>query len=258
MKRNSVESSSATVQSTSGKSAKLQFGYYKIPVSIAIDGLTLSIEKEKDRIVYNRTQFDKSIDKVILTETEKVLICPVEPVNIPKKITHNFQIALEKPVIIGPKKTKSILLTFPVELGVFVYENKIYKLLDVFSLVKNKYTLYGDPKTGTLCRYWQSPIHSTIPPVDPIREGVLQLTIRNTGHDWTVVTNSVFNAFGMKIYYNNQLVAMLAEMEIKNGKLAETDFFNKPLRKDMYKAIELYSGKMVHIGSVKFVMEEGI
>ena len=75
---------------------------------------------------------------------------------------------------------------------------------------------------------------------------------------WVKLTKVIFNAYGMKIYYRDDLVAMRATMKIVHKHNAETDFINAPLEEGMTKAMELYTAKKLQITTTKFVMEVGL
>ena len=243
----------------SSKLGVLKFGYCKAPLKIAENGLVLNIGRKKEGLNYKRTFLDEEVQKIMLATDGKILMNPVEPMNIPKQITHYFQVQLEKPVVVGPKQTNIIFLTFPIEFGVFIIDKRSkFKLIDVFSLVKNKYTLYGDPKIGMICRYWKSKIYPSLPRLNPHHEGALKLTIKNTTNSWMQVTNAVFYGYGMEIYYSQDLVSMVTTMKIVNKELAETDVIDQPLKKGMTRTIETLPLKLIPRPEKRVFMEGGL
>jgi hypothetical protein len=240
------------------KTSDLKFGYQKHPLKVAVDGLTLSIGKNKEGLVYKRKLLDDKVEKILLSTGGKIIINPVEPMNIPKQITHYFQAQFEKPVMVGPKQSTSIFLTFPIEIGVFISENRKSKLIDVFSFVKNKYTLYGDPKIGMICRHWKSRVYPKLPKLNPLHEGALKLTLKNMTNRWMELTNAVFYGYGMEIYYSSALVSMVTTMKIKNKQLAETDVIDSPLKKGMTRSLETLPLKFIPLPEKKVFMEGGL
>jgi len=231
---------------------------YSLPFKIKKEGIYISVEKEKENFIYKRETKTEKIEKMLLTSNGKVLINPVEPLNKPKEITPYLLIELEKPVIIEPKSVKRVFINFPVEIGVFIYLQKEFEVLDILSLVNQKFTLYGSVKDGVICRYWKSKVYSSLPLRDPLKEGVMELTIRNSMSSWIEVSIAVFDAYGMKIYYNNRLVSMKAKMHILGKELAETEFKPSPLEKGMSKSLELYTVRKIPVIKKKFIMEWGI
>nr|WP_230972225.1 DUF432 domain-containing protein [Archaeoglobus neptunius] len=187
-----------------------------------------------------------------------MIVNPVEPVNLPKEITNFLQIRFRKPFVSEPKSTVEVYATFPIEIAVFVAAKKSVGLVDVFSMQRPKYTLYGNPREGIICRYWESDLHADVPSVDRYREGVIRLRIVNSDDEWIEISNAVFDIYGMKIFYDDEMVCSSASVNILSPKVAETRFTNKPLRDKMKKSLELYTARRISIAGVKFVMEWGL
>ena len=202
------------------------FGSYNIPLKIEEESLILSFDKEADMHLYKREHPYDKVEKVLLLSKGKILVNPIEPLNTPKDITSNLLIEFERSVVVGPKITQKIYITFPVEIGIFISENKNFEILDVFTLVLQKFTLYGDPRSGLICKYWKSDVYSSIPTRNPIFEGIIELNIINDTLRWVEINKAVFNAYYMKIYYSDIMVSMKAKMKIIGEEMAETDFIN--------------------------------
>ena len=242
------------------------FGDYDIPLRFAKDGLSLSVERmEEVLLLYRRESGDEKAEKILPVSTEKILLNPIEPLNKPKALTSYLLIEFETTLVVEPGATQQIYVKYPLEIGVFISSgngNDDFKIFDIFTLMKPKFTLYGDPSTGVICKYCKSAVYSSIPSVNHIHEGVLELSITNTSTGWVEVTKAVFNACGMNMYYNDYLVAMKANMNIQKKELAETEFSDSPLETGMKKSLKLYTVKQVvkkvAITTTKFVMEEGI
>jgi hypothetical protein len=234
------------------------FGTYTIPLEIAAAGISLTIERDGEGLRYRSTCNDTTVEKLLLTRAGEVLINPVEPLNRPKELTATLLIELEKTLVVEPGTTKTVFLTFPIEIGVFITTNENVEVLDIFTLVPQKFTLYGDPRSGVICKYWRSTVSASIPTVNPLFEGVIQLRISNTTSDWVNVTRAVFNAYTMKIYYSERLVTMRATMKILLRHLAETLFIDEPLEQGMAKSLELYTARKLQVPLTKFMMEAGL
>ncbi len=88
----------------------------------------------------------------------------------------------------------------------------------------------------------------------------MELNITNTTTRWVEVTKVVLAAYGMKIYYSENMVAMRANMKITSKKVAEIDFVNSPLEKGMKRSLELYTSRLrqIPVIATKFLMDEGI
>lgn len=216
-----------------------------------LDNLPIKIEKVGNRIKYTRETADEKVEK-FLPDCE-IFVSPVEPVNLPRNITRFLEIDFP-PIMLEPNAIERIYLKFPIEIGVFAKKGDKIAVVDVFTFNKPKYTLYGNPKSGVVCRWYRSEVYYDIPKVDPLKDGVLELTVRNIG-DWTEVSKVVFDCYAMKIYYDD-FAGMVAEMRIASKNTAETSFIDKPLRNGMKKAVELYTTRRL-IGK-SFVMEWGL
>lgn len=234
------------------------FGTHAIPLNLQNEGFSLLIEKEDDLFVYKRETGREKKEQVILGDQKQIFINPIEPLNIPKDLSPYVDIEFKRTLTIEPESSRKVFLKFPLEIGVFLSDKKPFDVLDIFTLTKPKYTLYGDPRNGVICKYWKSDIFSSLPPLEYYYEGVMELTLTNTAKEWEEVSKAIFNAYGMKIYYNNTMVAMKAEMKVMNQSTAETAFLDSPLQKGMKKALELYVAKKIPIATAKFMMREGL
>lgn len=234
------------------------FGKHTIPVKIEGEGLSITMEREGEMLLYRRECLGDELEKSLLTSKEEILINPVEPLNTPKKLTPYLMIAFENELVVEPKASKKIFVTFPVETGMFLSASKRFDLLDVVSLVKRKFTLYGTPRGGSICKYWLSAVHASVPTVRILHEGVMSLWIKNETDSWATVTKVVLNGYGMKIHFNETMVSTKAEMRIVDKRMAETEFAGSPLEKGMTKAVETYSLSRVSMTSTKFIMGEGM
>jgi hypothetical protein len=235
------------------------FGTYNLKdFLISNRDFEVKIERTGDFFIYTRKIGPDRKESIILGEGGKVIVNPVEPVNLPKEISKYFLVEFTKKVFAEPKSKRTVYVTFPVEIGVFIAGRKTLENIDVFSFNKPKYTLYGDPRNGVVCRHWKSDIYSEIPDIDPLYEGVIRLEISNLTDEWVEVEKAVFNAIGMKIYYDEEIVAMNSYMRITSPKLAETDFYAEPVRSGMKKSLELYTARKIVVARSKFTMEWGL
>ena len=234
------------------------FQAYTIPLEIDTEKVSIKIQSNLNMFSYYRKIEQEEIIKKLVTEKHKLIIQPVEPLNYPKPITQFMLIELENSLSIAPKSKSAIFITFPLEIGVFLPAGKEYEIFDVFSLTKTKFTLYGDPATGIICKYWKSTIFDSIPTVDPLKFGLIKLTILNLSENWQEVRKVVFKAVGMKLFYDEKLVAMQATMKVHDDVNAEVVINENPLSKNMKKAIEIYTANRLSLKQSKSYMFEGI
>lgn len=234
------------------------FGTQNIPLSLQSEAFSLLIKKEANLFTYKRETGKENKEKVILGDQKQILINPIEPLNIPKDLSPYLDIEFKRTLTIEPASSRKIFLKFPLEIGVFLYKKKAFEILDIYSLTQPKFTLYGDPYNGVICKYWKSDIFSSLPSLDYYHEGAIELSLANTSAEWQEVSKAIFNASGMKIYYNDTMVAMKAGMKVENRSIAETYFLDSPLEKGMNKSLELYKAKKLPVTTAKFIMREGL
>lgn len=237
------------------------YGYYRSPLNplrISKDGVHLQIKKDGNNLHYERTILNDSVEKILLTKDCGIIINPIETNKIRNQVTPYLLIEFDKSVFVEPKGTNSVYITFPVDIGVFISGHKNYDLLDVFTLAKQKYTLYGDPRSGVICKYHKSPVFTSMPTdVNPLINGVMKLKLINTTEDWIEITKSVFDSHEMKVFFDETLVSMKANMKVISEKIAETEFVNSGIKKGMKKALEIFEPSKIAVSQKKYTMEEG-
>ena len=107
--------------------------------------LSVSISGPAGSRRYIRECSGKRVEKNLASDIERIIINPVEPVNVPDGLTSHLEISFD-PVVIRPGDEQVIYLKFPVETAVFLESGGAYDVLDIFSLVPTKYSLYGLPE----------------------------------------------------------------------------------------------------------------
>jgi hypothetical protein len=234
------------------------YGKYDIPFKLEQDGFSISMQKAGESYRYSRTCLETSVEKSLILSKGDLVVHPVEPLNTPKAMTSYLIIEFDTTLVLEPKATKKIFLTFPVEIAVMVSLNKNLKVIDSFSLAKQKFTLYGEPKNGWICKHWNSAVSETMIQTDPLREGVLELMVSNLDSEWNDVTKAVFNAYGMKIFYGKQQVMMKARMKIRDDGTAETGFQDSAPERGMKKSLETFATRKLSVTTTAFIMEYGI
>ena len=235
------------------------YGAYDYGLQLENEDVSIAVEKKGGFLKYSRflKQKNEYVEKVLASDTGRIIINPVEPLNLPKEITKYLEIEFE-PIVVEPSSHKKVYLKFPVEIGVFATTKKSIDILDIFTLTNPKYSLYGPPDSGVICRWYRSDVFSDLPKTDPLKEGIIELHLQNTTHEWVEIKRVVFESFGMKIYYG-EFVSMIAEMKIVSKVVAETDFVNKPIKKGMKKALELHTARRIPVVERKgFLMEWGL
>ena len=235
------------------------YGKRDIPCRYEDDPVFLEASEEKGLLTYKReTNQGNSFEMTILTSSDaRLVVNPVEPVNLPKKVTNCLEIEFP-PLFIAPNDQRTIHLTFPIEIGVIVFGNKDMKPVDIFSYCPQKYSLYGPPGSGIITKWHWSEIHSDIPHTDRLCEGILNLSIQNKTNEWQKISRVVLDGYAMKIYFSDVAVRMFARMKIMTSTIAETQFQTVSSHRDvLQKSIELYHTLNIPKLSNIFTMEWG-
>jgi len=221
------------------------YGTYDYSCHIKEGEISIDVERSARYLTYKRICRGESAERTIASDNGSIIINPVEPLNLPKEVTRYLELHFNS-IFVEPETTHQLYLTFPVEIGVFIQAKEDHDLLDVFSLSKPKYSLYGPPDNGCVTRWHESPVHTVIPATDPLREGVLDLTIVNKGRTWIEVSRAVFVNAGMTLWYGDY-VTMSARMEIFSNIVAETKVLFTPEKSGMVRSLPAYSAKKVSV-----------
>ncbi|OPX69948.1 MAG: hypothetical protein A4E37_00238 [Methanoregulaceae archaeon PtaB.Bin056] len=233
------------------------FGIYKIPFQTDAAGITVSVECEGETSTYRRIAPLGTLTKRLGYREGRVFINPVEPVNLPSEVTGMLEFHFT-PVTLRPGSSIPICMKFPVEIGVFVGAAENYTLLDVFSLARPKYSLYGTPEKGFITRHVECEVYEYAPPTNPFEEGVLFLTIKNSARDWVEVSRAVFDASMLRIFHG-RIVAITGEMEVYSRLVAETSVLDLPPEDGMKQSLRVFPTKRMLIPEKQpFMMEYGV
>ena len=232
------------------------YGHYSYPFSVESGGIKVEVTEENGLYLYRRECCGEIYDNFIQSKDGRIIINPVEPVNLPSSVTSLLQVKF-KNLVMEPQSVILIYLTFPIEIGVFLQTGKSTEVIDIFSVNKQKYSLYGSPTKGTIVSYHESDIYRSIPETDLFRNRVLSLTIIHSEKEIANLSHAVFDGWGMKLYYKKNSVSMVAEMNLLHNKTAETRFLNVPLINGMNKSYEIYMSRKIPVIKKSYLMELG-
>jgi|Deesub1362A_J573_1020465.scaffolds.fasta_scaffold00008_139 hypothetical protein len=141
--------------------------------------------------------------ELIVSRGTEVEVRPVEPLHVPKNLTENLLIRLEKPLYtVEPMMT---WVKAPYELEVRLNGSSIAYL----SPTRVKYYLYGDVVEGVLCRYHETGVYDG-EPGDTDGEALIRLLVTRVSKPMEYLlipleNISVWEDDG-KVYYNPILI----------------------------------------------------
>ena len=222
------------------------YGAYRYPCAIEEELISIDVTEENGLFIYRRVCGDETRELVLSSADGELIINPVEPVNLPKNITRFLELEFDT-LVMSPESEDLLYLTYPVEIGVFLKRGKYVFLIDIFSQVPAKYSLYGSPKSGVVVRWYRSELYRNMPETDNLREGVMSLKIINPERKIVEVSKAVFDSYGMKIFYNDWYTTMSAELKVLPKNEAETRFYNAPIVEGTDRIIELYYGRDIPV-----------
>lgn len=229
--------------------AKGFYSTYQLPLALEIPGLKLSLTPEGDGYLYRREQGEESVEKLIFPgKGARVELLPVEPVNLPGDLPEQLFISFTKPLVLPPREKARIYLRFPVEVGVFVKRGEERRVIDIFTLARQKLTFVGDFEKGRISKYYESEPHSALPEVNPLMEGLLRVDFQNRSGEWQNLQSIAVPAEDIKLYYSADLVSMVAVAEVLKGGIMKVEVRDSPLRRGMKRSVELYRpGALRHV-----------
>lgn len=233
------------------------FGRYERDFTYSDDTISIVVNRTDTIPRYVRTIGDERLEKILPEGEGRVIINPVEPVNLPVPISRHLEISFPA-VVLNPKGNRSFYLTFPIEIGVFLESGGSIHVLDLFSRVRAKYSLYGLPGAGLITRWHRSGIHNTPPSIEKYSSGILELSIKNTTPDSIEVSRTVIDSGNMHLFYGDY-VAMAADMEVFSPVIARTFVRDKAPVSGMQQSIELYMARKIPaVHGRGFLMEFGV
>lgn len=85
------------------------YDIYQPPFTIEIEDTLITVEKQGSDLVYKRMgNVEEEKELVLLNNDGNIVINPIEPVNLPEKITSHLLVDLKNPVFIRPNDKKDI------------------------------------------------------------------------------------------------------------------------------------------------------
>jgi hypothetical protein len=219
------------------------FGEFSPPYRFERDGLSLSLEMMEGHYQYRRDLAGDRVEKAISVGLSRLLVHPVEPFHTGPETAGHLELEFPS-LILEAGATETIFLTFPIEVGVFVEGIRETEILDVFSVNRPKYSLYGTPRRGVITRFARGGRHREIPAVDVAGEGVLKLTIRNMLSEWAKVSRVVMDSPEMHLY-SSDFAGLVATMRITGREAAEVTGVDRPLKGGMSRAHDLFTARRI-------------
>ncbi|WP_052833562.1 DUF432 domain-containing protein [Staphylothermus hellenicus] len=176
-------------------------GYGVVEDKVSINDYVIAVEKQGEIVHYYRYVNNKvKVSKTIVKPARFELV-PFYPVMLPIRFTNYILVKLSKKILVPSKEEVTIYVKIPVNLAVYAYgRHRRFKIIDVFSINKIKYALYGIPDRGVVARYWRSNPNLDLP--EPtMGEAIALVNIRNRYDGWVEIGKILLNAQILRLYY---------------------------------------------------------
>jgi hypothetical protein len=211
-----------TTDTSSGSKLRLNendfsnFGRYlskdKLVLNLPNNTLTFS-RLGKNKFSYTRqSNQNEYIKKIIQAESENfnIELAPVLPIHVPSYKTDFFFIRFVDPLYISQHTTSEFLISFPIEVGVFVIEQNRPGGIDYFSCdpINARFALYGPPENGKLCKYTIISLEEKQPVNQPFIHAQLKIELENHLEEGTTVRKLVFPVTDHDLYFHDTNVMM--------------------------------------------------
>ncbi|CAD6520765.1 conserved hypothetical protein [metagenome] len=175
--------------------------------------------KSNNRLSYYRkNSSNQEIRKSILQsdESTRLELCPILPLHLPAKKTHDLIfLRLDESIFVEKKSTINVLVQFPIEIGLFLINSndESKELFDCFTCepMHSRFALYGTPEKGTLCMYSKVKLLDDLD-LDPYVFAKLKISLTNELTHGVFVRKLIFPITSHTIYY----IADSSEVHIDN------------------------------------------
>ena len=171
----------------------------------------IHIERKIDGLLsyYRKNSENQEIRKTIPQSDEDICIelCPILPLHLPARKTNDLIfLRLSESIFVEKKSTVSILLQFPIEIGIFLINSKdgSKDLFDCFACkpMHSRYALYGTPEHGNLCMYSKVKLLQK-DELDPYIFARIRVTLTNNLNHGAFVGKLVFPITRHIVYYKD-------------------------------------------------------
>ena len=146
------------------------------------------------------------IEKIIPVKSNdvKIELAPIRPLNHPAKRTNYVFLKLDKEIHLGENSAASIFVHCPIEIGIFLIYGDNHEPLDwlTCSPLNSRFSLYGSPDTGTLCKYAEVSLATDYNDSVSYVNGVMHIVIENTLSFAQTISKVIFPITDNNLYYN--------------------------------------------------------
>lgn len=201
------------------------------------------VEKDSRVVVYERATNGELVVSRTIYSASRIIPIPLYPVNIPMLFTTYILVVFKKPLDLAPKESVTLYTTIPVDIAVYAVKNneknEAINVVDVFSVKKVKYGLYGPVDKGVVARYYVSDYY--FKEVDPsLGEALVKISAKNKTQEWVSVTRILLESNPLKLYYvEGEWKAYTQELSyIVSSRKTASVYYGRPFKKDVKPIID--------------------
>lgn len=200
----------------------------------------IKIEKINPNVFsYNRQDSENNlVEKMIPTKSDQLILefSPIRPLNYPARRTNYVYLDFETPVFLSEGSAAKIYARCPIEIGVFLVHDEHKDSLDWFTCdpFNSRFGLYGNPESGTLCKYAKSDIVESYDDSIPYFNAVLEINLKNSLDKGYLLSKIIFPISDNAVYYKN-FRAIIDSIDVvlrKKVILEIIDVSSKPITTD--------------------------
>jgi hypothetical protein len=208
--------------------------YGEIKESVKIGDYTVQIDdygknlKKYQRLIGN----EETVLSAVLPGDSVLLVEPSIPVFLPYQYqSEAVMIRLSEPVYVTPNFTSTFYLGAPFDIVVYDEDGEI---IDIFAIENPKYSLYGDPNSGVVCRYGRSKVYVNEKDI-PLDKAVLPVKVRNSYNTTLKVTLVVVPYRMLKTFYDKdgRVYYSVAKVELESKNKAVVYSSREPPHKGL-------------------------
>jgi len=186
------------------------YGNYSISgrLELFLPKTHIIIEKKENKFSYYRKNSeDQELRKSFPVKKDKIRIelAPILPLNLPAKKTNDLMfLRLNESIFVEKNSTTSILVQFPIEIGVFVVNSDNTRdFFDCFTCepMHSRFALYGTPENGKLCMYGKVSLLDDSENPESYIFAKMRATITNSLNKGVTIGKLVFPVTYHNIYY---------------------------------------------------------
>ena len=149
----------------------------------------------------------KIIEKIIPIKSNdvKIELVPIRPLNYPARRTNYVFLKLDKEIHLGENSAASIFVHCPIEIGIFLIHGDNHESFDWVTCnpLNSRFSLYGSPDTGTLCKYAKVSLAADYDDSISYVNGVMHIVIENTLSFAQTISRIIFSMADNTLYYKD-------------------------------------------------------